>query len=212
MQITEKRIHIDSNWFSAEREVKRSKGLHLSHVIDFIESQEGQKRGGVLTPDGHAYAGCGFLWEHVLQRLVEYSPTELFEWMFTGVLNDIPNPKIVRPGEVCLDGINMTPDGIYVGDAPELYLEEWKYTTKSSKHGLAKSRRWIDYQIPSYLKALDLLKCRLRVLYARGDYTTGVPEFWEFLIEYTQQEIDEIWDVILRNAAYMRSHGLVELK
>lgn len=210
-QIESKRIVIDSTWFSAEREISRSKGLHLSHIINFIED------GGVVgkrdqrSDSLNNYAAGGFVWERVLDKLIHYTPEELFEMLFTQAFFEVHNPKVVRPGEICLDGIYMTPDGYHIEDE---CLEEWKYTNKSLNNPITgpKFARWIQYQIPAYLKALNLTTCRLRVYYARGNYTTGEPTFMEYMITYTQQEIDETWDMIKMNAEYMIANGLVDFE
>ena len=95
--------------------------------------------------------------------------------------------------------IYMTPDGYNIS---EELLEEWKHTSKSCKYGLdqAKFDRWTKWQIPAYLKSLNLTKCRLRVYFVRGDYTDNTPQWREGIITYTQQEIDEVWDAICLNA------------
>lgn len=243
MEVTEQIVSLDSNWFSAERDVSRSKGLHLSHVIDFIEFLEQKKYrefAGGREQALQAYATAGFCWERVIERLVEYNPVELWEWLFGRVLAAPENPKIIRPGEQCMiagfcpkcEGrghqwakagvpgekcepcngtghvlIYLTPDGYHIDD---ILLEEWKYTTKSSNNDIRgpKFRRWIGFQIPCYLKALGLTTCRLRVYFARGNYTDGVPIWKEYLIEYTQQEIDDTWDMIARHALLMREKGI----
>lgn len=209
LQIEEKQIILDASWFSAEREIQRSKGLHLSHVINFIEGRKGD--GPDRSDSLNNYACGGFLWERVLDKLIHYTPEELFEMLFTQALFEIPNPKVVRPGEICLDGIYMTPDGY---DIEQQCLQEWKYTNKSSNTPIThdKFSRWVQYQIPSYLKALSLTKCILHVYYARGNYTTGEPIWKQHTLIYSQQEIDETWDAIKMNAEYMREHGLVDLQ
>jgi len=187
--------------------VSRAKGLHLSQVIDFIENPEGPARDGDLSDDGHAYACGGFLWERVLVRLTESRPEELWEWLFTGALAEIRNPDVIRPGEMCIDGIWMTPDGFNLVDD---CLEEYKYTSKSANTAITdkKFRRWTSYQIPGYLKGLNLTTCRLRVYFSRGDYTNGIPQWREYLLTYTQQEIDDTWENIVNNAGTIRKLGL----
>lgn len=242
MQVTETIVQIESNWFSAERDVKRTKGLHLSGVIDYIEFLQNKRAayGEALSQAGNNYAAGGFAWERVLFNVIERSPMELFEWMFGRALAEPTNPLVIRPGEQCMDcgpcpkcnGVGfvneptgalivkpdspkcsacedtgrvlvfMTPDGYHIDD---MILEEWKYTTKSAKSDIRgpKFKRWLSYQIPSYLKSLDLTACRLRVYFARGDYADVVPMWKEFLLEYSQTEIDEIWDMIMRHAILM---------
>lgn len=246
MEITERTIQFDSRWFSPERDISRTKGLHLSHIIDYIEYLEGKQdsaQRGPLSDIGNAYASGGFQWERVLANLIERSPTELWEWLYGRVLSEPDNPKVVRPGEQCMDGgkcpvcdgkgyvverygemgdvcktcegtgrilIYLTPDGYHIDD---MMLEEWKWTTKSANQDKnpirgPKFRRWLSFQIPSYLKALDLLVCRLRVFYARGDYTSGTPIWREYILRYSQTEIDDTWEMITDHAEMMYSEGL----
>src|SRR3990167_971716 len=234
LQITEKRIELDSSWFSAEREITRTEGLHLSHVIDYIEECEGKvlNRGEDKT-NLHRYSVAGFLWERSLDKLIHLNKWDLWDYVFTQALFEIDNPKVFRPGEqkvdcgecpVCAGGkrletaddlcpacrncgilyIYATPDGISIPENAEepLCLEEWKYTSKSSKTGIEhpKFGRWLQFQIPFYLKILGLNTCRLRVYFSRGDYTSGLPEWREFTITYSDMELTEISDMIINNA------------
>lgn len=241
LQVVSKQIHIDSSWFSAERDVSRTRGMHLSGVIDFIEQQEGVKRRDDADKASlHHWAAGGFLWERLLHRLIEHNPFELWDWMFGRAMAEIVNPNVVRPGEQCLDAgecgqcvgtgkaagndigpcpycggtgrvlVFMTPDGYNIDN---IWLEEWKHTSKSSKDIETeitgpKFRRWVAFQIPAYLKALNLTKCLVRVYHSRGNYTNNEPCWWEHLIEYTQQEIDETWEMIANHALIMRREGL----
>ena len=238
MEITERTVQLDSRWFSPERNISRTKGLHLSHIIDYIEYLEGKQDSvhrGPLSDIGNAYASGGFQWERVLTNLIERNPTELWEWLYGRVLSEPDNPKVIRPGEQCMDGgkcpvcdgkgyvvarfgemgdvckvcegtgrilIYLTPDGYHIDD---VMLEEWKYTTKSSDNDIRgyKFRRWLSWQIPSYLKALGLNVCRLRVYFARGNYKSPVPVWREYILNYSGLEIDETWDSICINAAHM---------
>ena len=139
------------------------------------------------------------MWERVLAHLINDSPTELWEWLFSRAMIEASSPKVFRPGEQFVDGIYLTPDGWHIED---MMLEEWKYTTKSAKNELegGKFDRWIRYQIPCYLYALGLRKCRLRVYFARGNYSSPEPIWKEFILEYSEQEIAETWDMIVNNA------------
>lgn len=199
--------------FSIERDVERTPGLHLSHVINYIEYQEGKRseselRGGI-SQIGQAYAAGGFLWERVLAHLIENDPLHLWEGLFTAALNEIEYPNVIRPGEQCVDGILMTPDGYNIDEAR---LEEWKYTTKSSASDIRgpKFRRWVSFQIPSYLHSLGLTECRLRVYFAKGDYKSVVPVWKEFVLTYTEFELEEIWEMIVLNARAMERDGFVD--
>lgn len=216
MKATSERIHLDSRWFSPERDVARSKGLHLSHILNYIEQQEGR---GYLAPDdppdkdideiGHAFAAGGFLWEEVIHRLTEGDQTQLWEWLFTGVMNNIDDPDVFRPGEQCVDGIFLTPDGVKRSNGR---LKEYKYTTKSSNTPVTSSDkfgRWTEMQIPAYLYALQLTECELDVYHAKGDYRSYEPVWMHHVLLYTEQELEDIWEWIVRNGEAMKKEGLV---
>lgn len=243
LRVTEKIIELDSSWFSAEREVKRTKGVHLSHVIDFIEGRKRESEG--LSKAGHAFACAGFLWERALDKLIHLSKEELWEYVFTQALFEIDKPDVFRPGEQCMDGgecpicagkgtildpvrvckvcggvgrirIYLTPDGISISDLDNRnrsFLEEWKCTSKSCDSDIATSpkfSRWVQWQIPAYLKALLLNTCRLRVYFSKGNYRDIHAPVWkEFILTYSDQEIDETWDSISQHAIIMAKEGLI---
>ena len=240
MQVTEEIIELNANFFSAEREVKRTKGIHLSHVIDYIE---GKQRQVELSKAGNNFAVGGYLWERALDKIIHLTPSELWEYVFTQTLFEIDKPDVFRPGEQCMDAgecpacagkgvyvdpvrvcgtcggcgrirIYLTPDGISISDIDKhgkSFLEEWKATSKSSKNEITgpKFSRWIQWQIPAYLKALNLQTCRLRIYHSRGAYTTNEPIWRQVILTYSQQELDETWDVIAKHALIMCREGLV---
>lgn len=226
MKITKKELEVDARWFSPERDVARSNGIHLSHVLNYIEQRPSID--SELTQTGHRFASLGFLWERILEHLIHDNPRELWDWLFTAALNEVEDINVMRPGEQWLDAgecppcggtgcsacndtghviVYMTPDGVHIDDG---CLEEWKYTTKSSKDGVEhpKFDRWTKWQIPCYLKALGLNECRLRVFFARGDYSTGQPIPMEFMLTYEDHELDEIWDMVALNALAMIRNGI----
>lgn len=227
MQIEEKQIILDASWFSAEREIQRSKGLHLSHVINFIEDGGISAHREGRSDSLNNYAVSGFLWERIIDRVINLSKEELFEWLFTRAMFDVSNPKLVRVGEVCVEvckccsdkkcikckgtgsiKMYLTPDAYYVD---EELMEEHKWTTKSSRNEISSDKfvRWTQYQIPIYLKVLGLKKCRLRVCFSRGDYKSGEPEWKEFLLTYSNRELEEAFEMVMLNARYMVENGLV---
>ena len=236
MQVTEKIIELDAGFFSAEREVKRTKGIHLSHVIDFIEGK--QREAGGLSKAGHNFAVSGFLWERALDKIIHLTPSELWEYVFTQALYEIEKPDVFRPGEQCMDAgecpacagkgvfiepvrtceiccgvgrirVYCTPDGISIETG---FLEEWKHTSKSANTPITDTKkfgRWISWQIPVYLKALNLNTCMLRVLFSRGFYTTNEPVWKQFILTYSRTELDETWDTVSQHALLMCKEGLI---
>lgn len=250
-QIIAKQIHLESNWFSAERDIVRSKGLHLSQVIDYIEYLEGKRataQQGPINNIGNAYAAAGFSWERVVSNLIEHKPTDLWDWMFGRALSEPTNPLVVRPGEQSMDAgvcpvckgkgstydkltdpvkicqschglgriiVYMTPDGLNIEESDQYgksLLEEWKATSKSCRDVDIlgpKFKRWTLFQIPCYLKVLNLRTCKLQVFFWRGNYTDGVPQWWQFLLSFSQQELDETWDMIAQHALIMVREGVI---
>lgn len=202
MLIEASELDIEANDFSPERFVERSRGLHLSHVLNFIEQREFTDSKG-----GQTYMMAGFLWERVLERLLN-DPENLWDWMFTAALNEHDDPNIIRPGEQCVDGIYMTPDGFNIETGR---LEEWKYTTKSIRNPITgpKFQRWM-WQIMAYCRSLGLDRATLRVFFARGDYTTGRPIPMNYDLDFTETEIEENWRMIILNANAMLREGLID--
>jgi hypothetical protein len=137
----------------------------------------------------------GFNWERCLERtMAEVFPSERI---------------LLHPGEIVCDGIAMSPDGIDVVDG---LLEEWKFTFKSAtkRPDNGDFPTWIC-QIKSYCRALEFTKCRLRVMHIRGSYYKPLedgkvadgPIVRTWLLEFSQEELDQNWSNILQHAKEM---------
>jgi hypothetical protein len=167
----------------------RSNGVHLSGVIKCV-----LEAGGLLTSDdrGDMMPLCmcvGMAWEAWIVQL----------W-----------PDLVwQPGEYCQDGVYGSPDG-YTGHV----LEEVKATymsrlEKSETKGVRPEpknilniKRWM-MQLAGYCKMMGLLEARLHVLWIMGDYRGSGPQYFTYYIQFTQAEIDRLWNnMILPNIAY----------
>lgn len=178
--------------------VPRSEGLHLSTILDDLDTFDGngKKYSGA---GGAEYMALGFAWERLLER----------------VIGDVfPHGDIVKhPGEVSLVGISMSPDAIDVACG---VLEEWKCSFKSAakRPDRGDFPRWMR-QIKAYLKGLELNTCRLRILHLAGSYSTPLedgkivrgPIMRTWLLEFTQEEIDANWHTIIERA---RQRGWIE--
>lgn len=115
-----------------------------------------------------------------------------------------------RPGEfVTQDGhdIIFSPDYLFDIDG-ELVLGEFKLTWYSSKGAPdnAKFDKW-HTQIKCYLKHLQLKRARLYALFVNGNYKPPSPQLLAWDITYTQREIDDEWNAVLRHA---KKAGLVK--
>ena len=160
----------------------RSEGFHLSTVLDYIENTLGiGKSGRVFTEEDKLYAELGFLWEGVLR-----------ERDF-----DLLDPSQVYIGEFELDGIIGSPDGV---DLINEVVYEYKCTWKSpKKHPIETETRWL-WQVKSYCKMVGYSTVVFRVLYINGDYSPIRPIYHTYHITFTQEELDENWNMVLTNA------------
>lgn len=109
----------------------------------------------------------------------------------------------IRPGEIERDGIVGSPDGINFMSGR---LEEYKVTWKSSNNSPEDNWRWMT-QIKAYLKLTGLSECLLRVLYVMGNYKGSGPQYREYLLSFTEEEIEENWEMLVTHAKTMRKEG-----
>lgn len=190
----------------------RSEGVHLSRLIgsiarlngvlkndiaesfSLVEVQEGQQAWwDALGPADKLRISIGLAWESY------YIPTL--------------EAVVDHPGELCVEGIYMTPDGesidailvdgVYVHTAA---LHEVKATYKSIKTVGDLSTQWMWLaQMRAYCKGMDTRRAYLHVLFLCGDYTfpiTPVLKVWQ--IDFTQAEIDDNWDVMLTHMRHQQ--------
>lgn len=172
----------------------RSTGTHLSGVLRYIARTLGTIKdygddldevlGVADGPGPHKGTSVrfalGFAWE---------------EWMAARI------PGLIwQPGEMGLDGVYGTPDGLDC----DLILHEFKTTFKSSKHPLQSQQLWM-WQACGYLKMLQAQygpgHCTVifHPVYLRGDYQGIDPVYRPESVTFEQQEIDSVWDMVVRN-------------
>ena len=158
---------------------------HVADIIHGMLIDLGiQKRGGGSNPYQFEK---GYMWERLLSMA-------------------LPNAA-VRPGEIELDGIILSPDGIGWSEwIQEDVVEEYKCTARSSNGNPANNTGWM-MQVKAYCKGIGTLSAVMRILYLNGDYGRDRnPTPKTFLIMFTQEEIDESWNAIV---AYARDRGLI---
>lgn len=189
---------IDEPYLPVGSGVDRTPGLHLSDILDYIDEAMGVQYGNdwnrTQTMD------AGFIWERHLERTFAEAMAE-------------------RIGEVERDGILMSPDGVMLDDGlanpngqiicePSDYpiLEEYKWTWKSSRHRPWDIVRWM-FQVKSYLYALDMYIAVMRIAHVMGDYKGSGPTYRVVRMEFTANELQSNWDMILRNRDALLQEG-----
>lgn len=186
----------------------RSAGIHVSTIIRMIATET-----GVLKPE--------FVEE---LSLVEVTPSMRFsdpvvairvciglaweDWYIPMILG--PEGIVDHLGEYYLDGIYMSPDAeelssIVVDRRVRHFIRvhEIKATSKSintvgeTAAELAGQVMWM-MQLKSYCKGAGTRFADLHVLFLYGGYERPFmrPRKRRFRIEFTQQEIDDNWDLI----------------
>jgi len=114
-----------------------------------------------------------------------------------------------RPGEVELDGIIGSPDGILCrGDIKKrgsiLLIEEYKCTALSAESTPANNWKWL-MQVKGYCKMLGVRKCVFRVLHHVAIMRDPANAYAPWELVFTQDEIDENWQAILNHKKVMEA-------
>lgn len=179
MNITEIPFALTANDFSEDTHT-RTEGLHLGEILDDIQE--------LLYPidnkwEGDMAMGIGFLWERVLSDQI------------LKALHDAG--KLIRPGELHVDGIYMTPDGYNT----DHILCEYKATWKSTNHQIDSSKYWRYWtQIKAYCYALKTMRARLYILHVMGNWRNSGPIAKAYEAEFTKRELDDNWKMIVSHA------------
>lgn len=181
---------------------ERTEGLHLSSIIfDLMLGIEPEKYGKQTNENikwMNFYMGLTF--ERVLEEAWLSKEMQYRE-------------ELIRPGEISLDGIMMTPDAY---DTTKRRPEEYKCTKKSCRQDITDKKFWPYWvQLKAYCYGLKMAgfganQGALYVLHINGNYTRDdddpdsgyVIKPWED--EWTDLQLEENW-AMLKNHA--RSRG-----
>lgn len=158
-------------------------GLHLSSIIKGILIGLDPKRfSGGLTSAAYSRFEVGFAFEDALARRRT-------------------DRHILLQQSIERDGIRMTPDGLNIRDWRVL---ESKATWMSLKQGIdhPKFRHWF-WQIMGYCYGFDTNKALLEVLFVNGDYRPSQPVLKAWELEFTAQELQENWLMLLNHKRSM---------
>lgn len=169
----------------------RSSGHHLMQVVRYALQTSGLLKTYTADADEELMPlrmAMGMAWE---------------DWC-VGLWPDL----VWQPGEVELDGVFMTPDGlsellIYVAHSHRDYatVEEYKLTWKSSRRGgnITGEKLWM-WQLAGLCKGMNVNYARLHVCYVMGDYKGSGPQYFTYLLHFPQDELDKFWkNIILAN-------------
>ncbi len=167
--------------------------VHLTDVMKSIEDELGLGYKGDGFEDRFLTMEHGFWWEDVL------------EWAWA-------ERSAVRIGEIELDGIVGSPDGVcpdpgftdedgvvMIEPSDELILEEYKYIWASAKNPPHKVWKYI-VQTKAYCKMLEFNKVLMRICYCFGYWNGKGPRYREGYFTFTQQELDDNWNMIVNHA------------
>jgi len=133
------------------------------------------------------YAAGGWLWERV------------FSGAYTESMIEAEGPDLVRPEEWTLDGVTGSPDAIRLSVWRVVELKcRWMSANKLDQ--LEKHFFWELVQIRGYCKMVGATEAELWVFFVNGDYRPPRPKVRGLLLEFSRQEIDESWQMVLAHA------------
>jgi len=197
VEITEQIIPVELFFPPRPNAAERSTGIHVSDVIRDISNRlihKGQRRpmddmsSAEIRRMG-SYVHGGFAWEEIIRTAIVSMYREDTE-------------RFVIPGEFELGGIYGTPDWF---DTVDWVLEEFKCTWKSSYQGVDTGRFWEWFcQIKAYSWMMGVTKARLRVYFVNGDYRESGPQVKTFLLEFTDAELKQNWQMLETHARAMQ--------
>ena len=165
---------------------RRSKGVHLSGVIRHVLKGLGKLKAEDESEEFPLRMALGMAWENWVVGLVTVED-EGFVW---------------QPGEQELDGVYGTPDGMSTTEEEGeggLLVEEFKLTWKSEfKYGdVVKEALWM-WQLAGLCKMMGTRMARLHIAWVCGDYRPPEPKYYRYRIEFTERELEEFWENIVR--------------
>jgi hypothetical protein len=148
-------------------------------------------------------AEIGLLWERALSKIMR-------------------EKYAVRPPQIRLDGIWMSPDGLShvedlgslsIGPDPQgevpVVVEEYKTTWQSTKRSPSDNFKYM-MQVKAYCKAIGTNVAVMRIFYVMGDYKGSGPICRVARIKFTDEELDQNWDMLLKEKERMESECKTE--
>jgi hypothetical protein len=167
----------------------RSTGtLHLSTIYRDMEQTAAKQREPDLTEEELSwYAAGGLLWERV------------FSIAYCDAMVENGGPDLVRPDEWTLDGITGSPDAIRLSTWRVVELK-CRWMSANKLDNLEKYFFWELVQIKGYCKMVGATSAELWIFFVNGDYRPPRPIARGLLLEFTEQEIEESWLMVVMHA------------
>ncbi len=190
MKVTDTSKQLDLSTLGETASGPRSPGVHVSEIWRNIESTLGKYERGTTEEDkrrGLTYQLGGFLWE------------EVFAYAFVSIFGKSWPGSLVVHHEVERDGIVGSPDLL---DTVEERVIDTKCTWKSSNKldDLEKNFwSWL-VQLKAYCAMTGWRRGRLVVYFVNGDYRESGPQVKQIDLEFSEQEVEETWQMLLAHA------------
>jgi hypothetical protein len=192
LRLVERFIDLDPLVMSRSRVDRSTDKLHVSEVIRWVDNRvihRGQRKPYEdLSPNEKKrmgnYVSVGYAWEDLLAQSL--AP------VFGG--------EYVRTGEIELDGIVGTPDGLELNG---MAVDETKATWRSSRRDISTDFWSWMVQVKAYCHMLQLNRVSLRVFFVNGNYADSGPQVKQFDLIFEPRELQDNWTMICRNAEAM---------
>jgi hypothetical protein len=191
-------IIVDEKWPKTlfEDDELRESGLHLGELTRSLMDSSGLGYKGEGFSDMQLTAEIGLLWERALSKIMR-------------------EKYAVRPPQICVDGIWMSPDGVStddplcslsIGADPEgvvpLVVEEYKARWASTRQSPCDNFAYM-VQVKSYCRAMGTNVCIMRIFHVMGDYKGGGPVYRVARLKFTDEELEQNWSMILKHKEKM---------
>ena len=172
----------DVQWPSViwDDDEEREEGLHLGEVIKSLMSSSGLGYKGKGFTDMELTAEIGLLWERILGKVMA-------------------EKYAMRPPQIQVDGIWMSPDGIGPDPREEvpLVVEEYKAAWASIRRSPADNFYYMC-QVKAYCYALGTNVAVMRIFHVMGNYKGSGPMYRVARIVFSDLELKQNWDMMLR--------------
>lgn len=170
----------------------RSKGIHLTQIIRYLERSMGLTYESFQEP--WLTMDCGFTWEECLEAALAHRLC-----------------NVTRPGEMFKDGIYFSPDG--EGDDPYYVypkaVHEYKFTWMSSNKPPSYKWNWMT-QGKGYCYGCETPVIVFHVAHVMGNYRGTGPLYREYRIEYDEYELIMNWDMLIRGRDELIEQGVTD--